>query len=191
MHAIQTIAFGLPFTPLYTYASRKLCNCETFICTKVEYYVRIWIYVTADFRFGPRNMTEISRSYQMKTAVTYIQKFIYYSTFIQTHVSQLQSFLDEYACNTDYCIWSAIHSAVYICIQQSVSYWQAGVPFTLLYTHVYTLLYSAVYICIHSFVVLTGCIHMYAYVLTGLYTYVLTGWYTYVLTGVIAIDPSY
>jgi len=134
---------------------------------------------------------EISRSYLTKTAVTYIQKFICYSTFLQTNVSQLQSFLDEYACNTDYCIWSAIHSAVYICIQQSVSYWQAGVPFTLLYTHVYTLLYSAVYICIHSFVVLTGCIHMYAYVLTGLYTYVLTGWYTYVLTGVIAIDPSY
>jgi len=29
--------------------SRKLCNHEAFVCMKVEYYTRIWIYAIADF----------------------------------------------------------------------------------------------------------------------------------------------
>ena len=37
--------------------SRKLSTCQRFVRTKVESCIRIWIHVTADFRFGPRNMT--------------------------------------------------------------------------------------------------------------------------------------
>jgi len=32
----------------------------------------------------------------LKSAVTYIQVLIYYSTFVQTNVSQLQSFRDQF-----------------------------------------------------------------------------------------------
>jgi len=34
---------------IHLHWSRKLCNCETFVCMKVEQYTRIWISVTADF----------------------------------------------------------------------------------------------------------------------------------------------
>jgi len=76
--------------------SRKLSTCQRFVRTKVESCIRIWIHVTADFRFGPRNMTgKFFRCYQMKSAVTYVQILMYYSTLIQTNVSQLQCFRDQ------------------------------------------------------------------------------------------------
>ena len=53
-------AFWVPKTSTDLDWSRKLCICETFVGMKVELYVRIWIYVIANFRFGPRNMTSNS-----------------------------------------------------------------------------------------------------------------------------------
>jgi len=73
--------------------------------------------VTADFRFGPRNMTwnclenlrydlksevifflrsYLTTDFLKKSAVKYIQILIYCSTFIQTNISQLQSFRDQF-----------------------------------------------------------------------------------------------
>jgi len=44
---------------------------------------------------GPRKLDVIFPSPNLKSAVTYIQILVYHSTFIQTNVSQLQSFRDQ------------------------------------------------------------------------------------------------
>jgi len=45
---------------------------------------------------GPKNFDIIFLGPNLKSVVTYIQILIYYSTFVQTNVSQLQSFRDEF-----------------------------------------------------------------------------------------------
>ena len=52
--------------------------------------------MTADFHLiGPRKFDVMSLGPNLKSAVTHMKILIYYSTFIQTNVSQLQSFRDQ------------------------------------------------------------------------------------------------
>ena len=100
---------------------------------------------------------KFSRSYQLKSAVTYIQILMYCSTFIQTNVSQLQSFLDQYVQigSMPRCI--LVYRYIY-----------------LIYIHSYESVYSRVYIrrilvytyihliCIHSHkCIYKRCIYKY------------------------------
>jgi len=49
---IHTHVHAYIWTSLYW--SRKLCKHEKFVCTRVEWYIRIWICVTTDVRFCGR-----------------------------------------------------------------------------------------------------------------------------------------
>ena len=70
----------------------------------------------------------------MKSAVIYIQILVYYSTFIQTNVSQIQSFLDQYT-HTYMYIYIYIHIYIYLYIY--------------IYTYMYIYIYTYVYIYIY------------------------------------------
>jgi len=52
--------------------------------------------VTADFRFGSKHMTSNFLGPVKWNQWSHIFKFLYYSTFIQRNVSQLQSFCDQH-----------------------------------------------------------------------------------------------
>jgi len=54
-----------------------------------------WVADKTDFRFGPRNMTSKFLGPIKWNERSHIQILIYYSTFVQTNVSQLHSFRDQ------------------------------------------------------------------------------------------------
>ena len=78
--------------------SRKVCDCENIrLCESWVTYENFnmchrWFQI-----WTSRYDVKLSRSYRMKPAVAHIQILTYYSTFVQTNASQLQSFWDQRA----------------------------------------------------------------------------------------------
>jgi len=59
---------------------------------------------------GTRKVGIIFLGPNLKSAVTYIQILIYYSTFVQMNVSQLQSLCDQHTCTCKYVLLVYTHS---------------------------------------------------------------------------------
>jgi len=95
--AVTYIQILIYYSYTFTYRSQKLCNRETSFCTNVEESIRIWIYVSADFRFGPRKMTSNFRVPIKWSQRSHIFKFFYITQLLYKRIL-IQSFCDQYGC---------------------------------------------------------------------------------------------
>ena len=98
---------------------------------------------------GPRTFDVIFLGPNLKSAVTYIRILVYYSTFVQTNVSQLQSFRDQ---NVLLLSLKNTHTYIYI------------------YTYIYMCVY--IYIYIYTYAYMYTCAYMYTYAYMYIYIYI-------------------
>ena len=124
---------------------------------------------------GPRKFDVIFLGPNLKSAVTYIQILISYSTIMQTNVSQLQSFRDQNVCvymyiymYTSRYLWSQYHSnasyisihihiwmcvdifvcILHVCICAGIC-WVNTTAAHLVYIYTHTYMNVRLYICMH------------------------------------------
>jgi len=94
-------------------------------------------------------VTAPTRPQNLKSVVTHIQKFTYYSTLVQTNVSPLQSLRDQYV---------YIHVYIYVHIH------------TYIHANIYTYMYIYICVYIHKYINM----YMYVYCMKWLWSWIFT-----------------